>query len=63
MKLPTSDVSEIVAVKTTFLRKLKSGATVFVHNCEVCGAYAVFGYNCIFKEMRAGIWRCGVHRL
>lgn len=63
MILPTTDVSEIVPVKSTFLRKLRTGATVFIHKCEICGANAVFGYGVIFKELKPGTWRCGAHRL
>lgn len=63
MMLPTSDVTEIVSAKSTFLRKLRTGATVFIHNCEVCGRHAVFGYRVNYRDLKAGIWRCGVHRL
>jgi hypothetical protein len=35
---------------------------LFVHFCEVCGAWGTFGYNVNLRAKRLGYWYCAIHR-
>jgi hypothetical protein len=48
------------------MRKLPTGATAFIHPCEVEGCpeqHAPFGYGVDFRHGKPGRWRCKAHQL
>lgn len=41
----------------------KTKAVHFVHNCDICGANAGFGYGSFLTRGIPGRWRCWEHRI
>lgn len=45
------------------MARLRSGGTVFIHSCCVCGqTNAPFGYDANVRAGRLGTWYCAAHR-